>query len=179
MYIRELGLGLGSLTPTQIYQYALQAGFPTNVATQMTAIALRESSGNPSATNLSNKEQSYGLWQINVQGNPGLLQALGLTDPSQLLDPATNARAANYLYGGNPNNLNVAWYINQPGYAEAYQQYLPVAQQAALDVTGGSGIDISSTVANLLEGNTSGTEIDWIMIGIGAIALYVVAKAIL
>lgn len=136
--------GLGStLTPDQIYSTALAAGFPPSVATQMTAIALRESSGNPTATNLSNTEQSYGLWQINIQGNPTLMAALGITDPSQLLDPATNARAAYYLYGGNPNNLNVAWYINQPGYQQAYEQYLPTAEQAALDVSG-SGVDLSS-----------------------------------
>lgn len=140
--MRISGLG-ATLTPDQLYQTALSAGFPPSVATQMTAIALRESSGNPSATNLSTTEQSYGLWQINVQGNPGLMAALGITDPSQLLDPATNARAAYYLYGGNPNNLNVAWYIDRPGYAEAYQQYLPLAEQAALDVSG-AGYDPST-----------------------------------
>lgn len=175
MYTRGLGLGLGSLTPTQIYQYALNAGFPPSVATQMTAIALRESSGNPNATNLSNTEQSYGLWQINVQGNPGLLQALGLSDPSQLLDPAINAQAAAYLYGGNPNNLNVAWYINQPGYAEAYQQYLPVAQQAAMDVTGGIDAAVNGAVS-LLGGDSSGTGIDWMMVGIGLVAIYAASR---
>lgn len=133
--MRLSGLG-ATLTPDQIYSTALGAGFPPDVATQMTAIALRESSGVPTATNLSPTEQSYGLWQINVQGNPTLMAQLGITDPSQLLDPATNARAAYYLYGNNPNNLNVAWYINRPGYQQAYEQYLPVAQQAALDVSG-------------------------------------------
>lgn len=124
------------LSPSQIYQTALNAGFPSDVATQMTAIALRESAGNPAATNLSPSEQSYGLWQINIQGNPRLMAQLGITDPSQLLDPTTNARAAFLLYGGNPSNLNTAWYINQPGYAQAYAQYLPVAEQAASDVLG-------------------------------------------
>lgn len=165
--------GLGStLTPDQIYSTALGAGFPPSVATQMTAIALRESSGNPGATNLSSTEQSYGLWQINVQGNPGLMSALGITDPSQLLDPATNARAAAYLYGGNPNNLNVAWYIDRPGYQQAYEQYLPAAQQAALDVSGG-GIDYSTGLpldtSNL--GDAAGSDSFTVAVAVGAALL--------
>lgn len=138
--MRLHGLG-ATLTPDQIFQTALNAGFPSAVATQMTAIALRESSGNPNATNLSSTEQSYGLWQINIQGNPGLMAQLGITDPSQLLDPAVNAQAAYILYGGNPANLNTAWYINQPGYSAAYLAQLPAAQQAAADVLGGGSID--------------------------------------
>jgi hypothetical protein len=135
----RFGLG-AALSPTQIYQTAVSAGFPADVATQMTAIALRESGGNPLATNLSGAEQSYGLWQINVRGNPGLLAQLGLSDPLQLLDPSVNARAALKLWGGNPQNLNTAWYLDRPGYAEAYQRYLPVAEAAAA-ASGGGGFD--------------------------------------
>lgn len=124
------------LSPSQIFATATGAGFPPDVATQMTAIALRESSGcvdayNPGSANTP--ESSYGLWQINVKGNPQIMSQLGISDPSQLLDPATNARAAYLLWGGNPANLDVAWYVNRPGYKEAYQSYLPVAQQAAAD----------------------------------------------
>jgi hypothetical protein len=124
-------LGAVSLTAGQIYQTALGAGFPADVATQMTAIALRESAGQPTAVNLGPGEKSYGLWQINIQGNPSLMARLGLSDPSDLLDPATNARAAYLLWGGNPANLDANWYINRPGYAEAYERYLPVAEAAS------------------------------------------------
>ena len=133
--------GLGSvgavcspvLPPEQIYQIARNAGFPQNVAIQMTAIALRESSGCPNAHNPGNPlgaEDSLGLWQINVKGNPGLTRALGIRR-EDLFDPNVNAQAAYYLWGGNPRNLEVAWYINRPGYKERYEQFLPVAMQAA------------------------------------------------
>ena len=169
--MRLSGLG-AALTADQIYQTALNAGFPPDVATQMTAIALRESSGVPTATNLSPTEQSYGLWQINVQGNPTLMTQLGIADPSQLLDPATNARAAYYLYGGNPNNLNVAWYINRPGYQEAYEQYLPVAQQAALDVSGGGysySSDFTFDTSGL--GDAAGSDTVTIALAVGGALL--------
>lgn len=119
------------LADTAIYEYARQAGFPADVAAQMVAIALRESGGNPSAHNSTPPDDSYGLWQINMYGPLGLARLLefGISSASQLYDPAVNARAAFVLYGGNPNNLNVAWAINKTGppyfYAEKYQALLP------------------------------------------------------
>jgi hypothetical protein len=105
--------GLGALLSTdQIAQYAMGAGFPPATAQWMAAIALRESGGNPYAHNPGTAavpEDSYGLWQINVRANPGVLSALGLTDPTQLYDPATNARAAAWLWAGNDNNILIAW----------------------------------------------------------------------
>lgn len=152
MLIAGLGAACSPiLTADQIYQLALNAGFPTGTATTMTAIALRESAGCPNAHNPGPGEDSYGLWQINVQGNPGILSALGLSSPTQLYDPATNAAAAAYLWGGNDANLNVAWRANQPNYGTpgyTLADYLPIAQQAALDVSGvspdGSGGGVST-----------------------------------
>jgi hypothetical protein len=151
------GLGMGAacstpvLTPDQIYQVARAAGFPAPVdggplgnAQTMVAIALRESGGCAGAHNPGPGEDSWGLWQINVQGNPGILAQLGLTSPSQLTDPATNAAAAFLMWGGNDANLNVAWYLNQPSYYQAYLAYLPAAQQAAQDVEGVTAPDTSS-----------------------------------
>jgi hypothetical protein len=187
-----LGLaGLGScspvLTPAQIYQYAVQAGFPDNppgqgVATQMVAIALRESAGCPSATNLVPPDNSWGLWQINVNpgANQGILAQLGLSDPSQLLDPATNAAAAFAIWGGNPNNLQVAWSINSPGYSQAYQNNLPAAQAAALSVAGDSGDgsaiadasgDSSSFAASLGISDTQLAVAGALLVGLVAVAL--------
>lgn len=123
---------MATITPIQAYAAARAAGFPPATARQMVAIAQRESSLNPGVVGTINaaKETSYGLWQINWKdaGIRALLQRNGITDPAQLYDPATNARAAALLWGGNDNNLNTAWYINrtgnQYGYAEKYQQNL-------------------------------------------------------
>jgi len=161
--LRGLGGGLGAavMSPSQIFQTAVNAGFDPATATQMTAIALRESSGNPNAANLSGSEQSYGLWQINVQGNPTLMSQMGLTDPNQLLNPATNAQAAYLLYNNNPNNLNVAWYINQPGYSQAYQAQLPTAEAAAEQVLGYNPLSDTGTssTASLLGTGSTGLSV--------------------
>lgn len=138
------------LTDTAIYEYARQAGFPSDVAQQMVAIALRESAGNTTAHNTTPPDDSYGLWQINMYGALGAtrLALFGLSDPSQLFDPAVNARAAFQLYGGNPANLNVAWAINKTGapyyYAEKYQAFLPRAAAAAAGSPLGSDVILAS-----------------------------------
>lgn len=128
--MRLHGLGSSCLSTADLYQLALGAGFPSDVAVTMAAVAMRESRGCPTAHNHTSAEDSYGLWQINIQGNPGLTAALGI-QPADLFDPSINAAAAYYLYAGNAANLDTAWYINRPGYQEAYQQYLPDAQAAA------------------------------------------------
>ena len=150
------------LSPEQIYTVALAAGFPPPTAVQMTAIALRESGGCADASNVRQPgtngpgdpgEASYGLWQINVgpNGNYRLLSQLGIT-ADQLLDPATNAAAAYSLWGGNDNNLNIAWYINRTGppyyYAEKYQQNL-VAAQAAQDNVQMAGVNVAQAGAGM------------------------------
>lgn len=125
------------LTPAQIYALARAAGFPPVVAVTMTAIALRESSGNPNAfnANAATGDRSYGLWQINMfQGLAAeRLKLFGLAHAEQLLDPATNAHAAFVLWGGNNKNLSTAWYIDKGGFYEArYNLNLPLAQAAAI-----------------------------------------------
>lgn len=148
------------LADTAIYELARQAGFPAEVAQQMVAIALRESAGNTMAHNSTPPDDSYGLWQINMYGALGATRRalFGLSDNSQLYDPATNARAAFTLYGGNPANLNVAWAINKAGppyyYAEKYQAFLPRAMAAALSsplgtdtilASGGGGVTVTGS----------------------------------
>lgn len=161
------GLGACSVTPLtqdQIYQVAESAGFASGdidgsipgSATQMTAIAMRESGGCPTAYNGGNppgKESSYGLWQINIApgGSPNLPAQMGIT-ADQLFDPATNAAAAMRLYGGNPANLNTAWYINQPGYQQAFLAQLPGAIAAEGVVDAGGGLDAPGA------GDSSGQE---------------------
>jgi len=60
-------VGHGNLSPQQIYQYALNAGFPPEAARTMTAITLQESGGgNPYAYNPNDPGGSYGLTQVNA-----------------------------------------------------------------------------------------------------------------
>ena len=122
------------LTTTQILQVMLQTGFPPVVAVTMTAIALRESGGNPYAFNgnTATGDRSYGLLQINMLALESMMGAFGITKEKQLFNPATNARAGFVLWGGNNANLGVAWYIDRPGYQEAYESHLPAAQSAML-----------------------------------------------
>jgi hypothetical protein len=128
-----------TLTADQIYAYAIGAGFPPSTATTMTAIALRESSGQTDAFNgkvvacpdgsMACGDQSYGLWQINMLGaqgtpfgpcsggqcglGPARMVSLGLSDPSELFDPGVNAAAAYQIWGGNDANLDIAWYVDR------------------------------------------------------------------
>jgi len=133
------------MTAPEIYALARAAGFPPIVAVTMTAIALRESGGIPTAFNgnAATGDRSYGLWQINMRDPAvaALLQKekLLVVDPTasgdeenQLFHPATNARAAFLLWNGNNHNLNVAWYIDRDEYQRRYEAHLPVAQAAAL-----------------------------------------------
>ncbi len=152
------------LTTDQVYSIALAAGFPSDVATDMVAIAMRESSLCPTAHNpgtLGVTEDSYGLWQINVDANPQVVSALGLSDPSQLLDPNVNAAAAYMLWGGNNANLNTLWAINQTGppyyYAEKYQANLPAAQAAAARVNASGSTPV---VAGTSTSTTASTSTD-------------------
>lgn len=110
-----LGACPGSPLDVQtVYNLARSAGFTPDVARSMVAIAQRESGLNPSclATSvMGSTEASYGLWQINMSGamRPQKLAMFGLSDPSQLLDPTTNAMAAYRLSGG--GNLS-PWHID-------------------------------------------------------------------
>lgn len=129
------------MTTAEIYALARAAGFPPVVAVTMTAIALRESGGNPDAFNGEAKtgDRSYGLWQINMYAGlaAARMKLFGITDEKQLLDPATNARAAAVLWGGHNRNLSAAWYIDHPGpYQTRYESHLPAAQAAALAAQG-------------------------------------------
>lgn len=113
-----------------------RAGFPPTVAIAMTAIALRESGGDPAAfnDNPSTGDRSYGLLQIDMLSlGPAYLKAFGITEEKQLLDPAVNAHAGFVLWAGSNKNLDVAWYIERPVYQARYELHLPAAQAAALE----------------------------------------------
>ena len=71
-----------------------------DVATMM-AIAYRESRWQPTAEVHDSDDDSYGLFQINMKGNlgPGRRKQYGLTNDRDLLDPATNIKAARLIFG--------------------------------------------------------------------------------
>ncbi len=127
------------LSPLQIFEVMRQAGFPPTVAVTMTAIALRESAGNPDAWNQDAKtgDLSFGLLQINMFGGlaSGRMALFGITNQAQLFTPAVNARAGFMLWDGKNSNLDLAWYIggdHAGTYRVRYEQHLPAAQEAAL-----------------------------------------------
>lgn len=76
----------------QLRSLAASVGFPNpNLAA---AVAMAESTGNPSATNIvtnpapgNGPERSFGLWQINTLAHPNY-------NETSLLDPTYNAQAA-------------------------------------------------------------------------------------
>lgn len=111
------------LTPLEIYQAALQAGFSRQDAVTWTAIALAESSGNPRA-HATQGEDSRGLWQINLNAHTNHW--------GDLYDPVVNARAAYEISGGGkrlqPWSVTHAANANTP---RDYRRYLDDAAAAA------------------------------------------------
>jgi hypothetical protein len=78
----------------EIAGYAYTAGLrnPAKLAMAV-AIAEAESGGNPKSYNGKGRDNSYGLWQINMHPGAHTLAELGLTSNDQLFDPVTNAKA--------------------------------------------------------------------------------------
>jgi hypothetical protein len=77
-----------------LYKLALAAGLPVDPAKIAAAIAMAESGGVAKETHDAD-DDSYGYWQINVKGADNYKAHVtdqGLTSPSQLLDPKTNAK---------------------------------------------------------------------------------------
>lgn len=73
------------LSGPQLVQLAINAGFPTDVAPTMAAIALAESSGNSDAVSPPNRNGSRdrGLWQINDRAWAPLFNDFRWQDPQQ------------------------------------------------------------------------------------------------
>lgn len=75
------------LSASQIADYARRAGFPESLIPTMTAISLAESGGNPSSRLFTSREDSRGLWQINIKAHPEFA-AYDLTNPQANADAA-------------------------------------------------------------------------------------------
>jgi len=78
---------MARLSASQIAQHAATVGFAGRDLTISIAVAMAESGGNPNAHHVTSREDSRGLWQINVRAHPEFTSA-------NLYDPATNAQAA-------------------------------------------------------------------------------------
>lgn len=124
----------------QLEAFAIQGGFPADLAPTMAAIAMAESSGN----NVTQQGQPYattgwGLWQI-TPGNSvpqfGVDQAM--------LNPVNNAKAAFAKWmgaGGNTAALRSQWTTYSSG---AYLKFLPAnapapANDGSVGAVGGGG----------------------------------------
>lgn len=86
----------------EIAQYAYGAGLRNPAKLSMAvAIAEAESGGNPKSYNGKGRDDSYGLWQINMKAHT--LSELGINAKTDLFDPATNARAMVKISGSGSN----------------------------------------------------------------------------
>jgi hypothetical protein len=83
--------GSGSRRPSYLQELWINAGGAVSLAPTMEAIALAESRGNPQAHAVTSREDSRGLWQINVRAHPELAGW-------NLYSPQTNARAAVHVH---------------------------------------------------------------------------------
>jgi cell wall-associated NlpC family hydrolase len=137
-----------TLSPTEIYNVALQAGFTPDQAVTWTAIALAESRGSTMAHNPSG-EDSRGLWQINVasdvRDNPW----------GDLYDPLTNARAAYEIsrHGTDMRPWTTTHASNQ-GTGADYRNYMDEARAAA----GGAYLGDFSGVSGYRDPNPMGAD---------------------
>jgi cell wall-associated NlpC family hydrolase len=128
------------LNPTEIYNVCLQAGFTPDQAVTWTAIAMAESGGNTEAHN-PRGEDSWGLWQINVDPD--------VRDNSwgNLTDPAANARAAYEISrGGTDMRPWTTTHGSNAGTPADYRMYMDEARAAGGgayqgDFSGVSGYD--------------------------------------
>lgn len=115
----------GAVTMADRVALAKAAGFTPDQAVVMGAISQAESSGNSNSYNGVGRDNSYGLWQINMIGSLGterdaLFKKLipGYTNRNDLFDPWKNAQAAKIIYNQQGPS---AWSTYSSG---AYRPYL-------------------------------------------------------
>ncbi|MBA3338798.1 MAG: C40 family peptidase [Geodermatophilaceae bacterium] len=113
------------LSVQEIYQAALSAGFTPDQAVTWTAIAMAESRGNSGAHNPSG-EDSWGLWQINI--NP----SVRTNHWGDLTDPYANARAA-YEISNHGTDMRpwTTTHDSNLGTAQDYRTYLDQVEAIA------------------------------------------------
>jgi hypothetical protein len=132
-----------ALTRAQVEGYAKSAGFSGKDLDIAVAVAKAESGWNPKAHNPVGRDDSYGLWQINMRGSlgPDRRKKFGLKANTDLYDPATNAKAA---YGIRKSSGWDAWTTYT---SNDYKQYLSASGDTKDSSTGG-GITSETATAN-------------------------------
>lgn len=114
----------GTLSASQIAQYARAVGLSGQALILAVAIALAESGGDPTAHNPGNGttdiEDSYGLWQINILAHSEY-------SASKLTDPAYNAQAMFTISRGGSDWTSWGSYTSG-----RYLTYMGQAQQAVM-----------------------------------------------
>jgi len=126
------------------------------------AIAMAESGGNPRAYNGRGRDDSYGLWQINMQGDlgPTRRQQFGLKSNSELYTPSVNAKAMMQISGSGKS-----WGPWSTYGGLRYYALLPAAKTAALGVAAGRGTGEAVDEAT----DIAGGAIEATQQGIGAV----------
>lgn len=94
---------MANLSRSQLAGLAKSVGFTGNDVDIAVAVALAESGGNPGDYNgdRSTKDDSYGLWQINMYEDlgPDRRKKFGISSNTELYRPAVNAKAAKIIHG--------------------------------------------------------------------------------
>ncbi len=148
----------------EIVGYAYSAGLrnPTELATAG-AIAVAESGGNVRAYNGNGRDNSYGLWQINMKPSEvgDRKSYLGITSNEQLYDPITNAKAMVKISNSGENWKPWTTYRGLKYYAS-----LPAAQAATAVIIA----DPSKAGKYVAEGAEKATGAVADATGIGAVA---------
>ncbi len=89
-----------SLSAKEIRNHAQKAGFSGNDLDVAVAVAIAESGGDPKSYNGTGRDDSYGLWQINMYKDmgPSRRKQFGITRNEELFNPDVNARAAYMVF---------------------------------------------------------------------------------
>jgi hypothetical protein len=140
--LKEVEGPKGKMTIEELLELAKRAGFKGKDAEVAAAVAMAESSGIPTNHNdnykRGGKDDSYGLWQINMLGDmgPDRRRKFGISKNEQLFNPLVNARAAYLLSGG--SNFG-AWTVYRKG---LYLKHLPAAEKANRKKSGQGGSNL-------------------------------------
>ena len=119
----------GEIKTAQLVQLAKEAGFTDEQAVIMGAIGSAESSGNPMAHNTKGRDNSYGLWQVNMLDELGVerRKKYGLSSNEELFDPKINIQIAKDIFDEAGGSFQ-PWGAYTDG---RYQEYLGTAMQSA------------------------------------------------
>jgi lysozyme-like protein len=169
---------MAKLSREEIATVARNAGFSGDDLNIAVAVALAESSGDPTRHNATPPDNSYGLWQINMLGamGPARRTKYGLKSNDELYSPSTNARVAYAIFkesGWKP------WTTYTRG---TYKQYMtgddsngatPETAPAGANPINGIGDAINAFGATIFKGfaNIAGIAVAIVLLILGVVLL--------